>query len=533
MKTKLISTILLSLILCGCTPKNSDNTTPGDGGGSASDAYKFNNYFHWEDGKEDEKVRHTFLPNVEDDIYCSEPDIKTYIKECSVCHHKIQLYEAPESIYTFKLNEDLVSYTLFKFNSKNTAPFVNLFRIPSEYNGLPVTSIGDSDPDCSVYFSSENHNFNELIIPDSITTIRGHVILDNFDSYHFGKNVHDFGEYPSHIFRRNYYVKNYADGKPFMNIDEENEHLKIRDNFVLLDNKIIYYLEDNYEFSNFIFPEYATDMAEWVFEECTLKSITFHKNIKPHSSMINLINVSRSLTVKYEGTLTDWLSLEYVPSIHSISWSGDLDYRLYIDGKRIAGDLTIPEGTEVIPFGAFSYCFDLKSVTFPDETRKIMPNAFSGCYELEELYNFPKDVEMPWGAFNGCISLQTKLEIDNFNNTEEYDYIGNGWMDMSFETGIWNFGYCNALTEITINAGRIGQQVFNYCDNLSKVTLGTGVRQIGNNTFIGCSKLTSIHYKGTTEEWLGNIESEFMYIDPTLKTNGVSVVHCFNGDIEL
>jgi hypothetical protein len=48
----------------------------------------------------------------------------------------------------------------------------------------------------------------------------------------------------------------------------------------------------------------------------------------------------------------------------------------------------------------------------------------------------------------------------------------------------------------------IGDSVFYYCSSLTSVTIGGNVMNIGN-AFPGCSKLTSIIFEGTIEQWNG------------------------------
>ena len=68
------------------------------------------------------------------------------------------------------------------------------------------------------------------------------------------------------------------------------------------------------------------------------------------------------------------------------------------DGKELIqypagreGEFAVPEGTEVIRYGAFANC-TLTKVTFPETLKKIENDAFFGCVTLTEL-SFPESLE--------------------------------------------------------------------------------------------------------------------------------------------
>ena len=62
------------------------------------------------------------------------------------------------------------------------------------------------------------------------------------------------------------------------------------------------------------------------------------------------------------------------------------------------------------------------------------------------------------------------------------------------------FIHCNSVTTLHIeNVSLIGNRAFQSCNNLATITMGTGVRRIGVESFEGCANLTSITFSPNTE----------------------------------
>jgi hypothetical protein len=105
--------------------------------------------------------------------------------------------------------------------------------------------------------------------------------------------------------------------------------------------------------------------------------------------------------------------------------------QLLLDGKGLAGELTIPDGVERIGEMAFWHCGELTGVTIPGSVKSIGNAAFR---------------------------------------------------------------YCAGLTNVTLGDGveSIGYQAFCNCDGLEAVVIPASVAEIGNTTFRDCCALVSI-----------------------------------------
>ena len=114
-------------------------------------------------------------------------------------------------------------------------------------------------------------------------------------------------------------------------------------------------------------------------------------------------------------------------------------------------ELTIPEGTEVIPANCFRLCFGLKKINFNEELREIGERAFTGA-SIDSVLVIPKSVEnIGKHAFDMCRSIE-KLVLPN--NITVADYA---------------FGFTNALAEVEFETEPpqgvvLGTGVFAHCD---------------------------------------------------------------------
>ena len=114
-------------------------------------------------------------------------------------------------------------------------------------------------------------------------------------------------------------------------------------------------------------------------------------------------------------------------------------------------ELTIPEGTEVIPANCFHLCFGLKKINFNEELREIGERAFTAA-SIDSVLVIPKSVEnIGKHAFDMCRSIE-KLVLPN--NITVADYA---------------FGFTNALAEVEFETEPpqgvvLGRGVFAHCD---------------------------------------------------------------------
>ena len=293
----------------------------------------------------------------------------------------------------------------------------------------------------------------------------------------------------------------------------------------------------------------VTSVFPYAFYDCSgLQSVTIGNGVTSIGE--RAFYYCRSITrIYYSGDITGWLNIEGLDNLME-HVSSSLE--LHIDGKKVEGDIIIPEGVTSIPKYAFRYQTGITSVTIPDSVTSIGYYAFGGCSNITrvdysgditgwlniegleylmryvssscELYIGGTKVEgdliipegvtsIPDSAFQnltGITSLTildsvTSIGISAFDNCSSLTSvtIGNGVTSI----GLYAFQNCSRLTSVTIpdSVTSIGNSAFRNCSGLQSVRIGTGVTSIESGAFQNCSSITRVDYSGGITGWL-NIE---------------------------
>jgi hypothetical protein len=208
-------------------------------------------------------------------------------------------------------------------------------------------------------------------------------------------------------------------------------------------------------------------LGAYIFKGCTgLKRVTIHAKVTfidydAFSSCSGLESFSVT------GSGTDF------SAVNGLLLSGK--------GKRLLhgvnGDVTIPDGVEIIRKSAFDSLSGLNSVTIPDTVTNIGTKAFSGCSKLSIL-ELPYNVEtIAKDALSGCTSLKTLcLPHDNFAGKAISTIV-----DLSDCPASMEVRYCGSYT---IGSGRDTkywnyQIIFGKGGSLS-LCRGTEIKNIGS-----------------------------------------------------
>ena len=220
------------------------------------------------------------------------------------------------------------------------------------------------------------------------------------------------------------------------------------------------------------------------FSNCSsLTSVTLGRGVKCVAQ--RAFEGCSSLTeLHYEGTMTEWFELK------EIYYALESECDLYIDGAKVEGVVTIPDGVESIPEFAFWHQDDIVSVILPDSVKTIGRKAFEYCTGLTAV-KFPDGLTtIGEYAFNYCSSLAS---CD----------LPNSVTDM----GMSAFSGCKALTSVVIPDGvtQILGLLFSNCDSLVSVSIPAGVTTIFGGAFSGCESLTTINIPDGVTEMYGNL----------------------------
>lgn len=408
---------------------------------------------------------------------------------------------ASESDFTFELNQDQKSYSIKKCRESAKNGIV----IPSTYNGLPVTSIGNK---------AFNYCFNliDLTIPDSIINIGSYAFYDCpiLTTVTLGNGIKSIGSYAFTLCKK----------LTSINVDENNAYYT-SDNGILFDKDkthLIKYPQAKTD-TNYTLPDSVTHIENEAFYDCgKLTSVDLPDG---------LINIGNFAFYRCS-SLTDIIIPDSVTSIGDHSFSGctnlanctlsknlnSMGNAAFYGCKNIT-DITLPDGiTEIgeytfgncvkltlivipngvtkIGAGAFYCCSNLKNVTLPDSLKSIENDAFNCCDSITEITLPDGLTKIGNNAFTDCVSLASIIIPDSVT-----------------KLGECVFTRCSNLTAAILPDGlkKIPYGLF-YCNfNLTVVAIPESVTLIGEQAFYGCKNLQTIIYGGSVDS-LGKVVVE-------------------------
>lgn len=129
-------------------------------------------------------------------------------------------------------------------------------------------------------------------------------------------------------------------------------------------------------------PEGVTEIGNGAFEDCRdLTTLRLPKTLTVLRG--TTFKGCESLTdVYYSGTLAQWCNVQMDFADANPMTRAD---NFYVDGTRVEGDITLPDGITAIGNNAFAGLRDITSVTVPASVISIGDNAFKDCEKLAYL----------------------------------------------------------------------------------------------------------------------------------------------------
>lgn len=366
------------------------------------------------------------------------------------------------------------------------------FVFPSEYDGIPVTSIGDGA-------FQDSDAMESIVIPKTIRSI--------------GEGV--FAECP-------YLQKITVEAGNPVYRSEGNCIIEIETNRVIAGC------------AESVIPDSATSIGTGAFQNCDkLVSIEIPDTVRQigNNAFANC-DLLRSFTVPAnvrsigEGVFVNCPNLKTlnVDAGNSAYFSRD-NCVIEKDSKTliaVCNGFQIPTdgSVEVIGASVFRNDGSLTQITIPDSVTTIGTSAFAGCTALKKIVIGSGVTYLEPGVFYGCSGL---AEISVSANNSAYYSQGNCVIrkadgkvvlgcknsvipDSQYVTviGAQAFWGCTGLTSITIPDAvtTIESGAFEGCEGLAGVHLGKGVSEVAASAFYGCEKLTSLTVDGANKTYL-------------------------------
>ncbi|MGN0804312.1 MAG: leucine-rich repeat domain-containing protein [Candidatus Coproplasma sp.] len=419
-------------------------------------------------------------------------------------------------------------YSLFRYLGE----FPDI-TIPSEYKGLPVTTIG---PSAFYYYSDavnvtlpnsittiDNKAFNgctnlaSITIPDSVTSIGSEVfnscsavtVYCEATQAQADWNENSLSSIPVVYDCNNNDVA--TDGNIYTMIGgiryalKDNKATVVKQSTALLNNKTI--LENvSYNGNNYT----VTSIASSSFSGCKmLRGLTIPDSI---TSIGNNSFSNCSQIINYTGPT---LFISYLPDsiVNATLTSGTEIKNNEFSRFKSLKSVTIPDSIISIGSYAFANCSNLTSIEIPDSVTTIGSNVFNSCraltvyceatqaqagWNLDSLSSFPivydcknNDVANDGYIYTIIDGIRYALKDDNATVVKQAISL------LGDKTILENVSYKgNNYTVTSIVASS-----FSSCQELRELTIPDCITSIGDTALSGCSKLESINFNGTIAEW--------------------------------
>ena len=352
---------------------------------------------------------------------------------------------ASESDLTFTLNEDGKSYSVTDCHRYVSGKLI----IPSTYNGLSVTSIGD-------YAFEDCESLTSISIPDSVTKIGSSAFstCTNLKNVTLSKSLISLGS------------------MAFLGTAIESIEI----------------------------PKSLDSCSAGWNSSYTLDGVTYSEyNKGPFGLCENLKTVTfeKGTTQIPEYLFTGCVGLEKISIPDTVTI---IERGAFEDCFRLK-EVTIPDSVTEIQYDAFYRCVSLPSVTIPDSVTILRNSIFDGCSALETAKLSKNIDKIASYMFRNCTSLKSIDVPEKVKAIQNYAFYGCSSLKEvtlleTLETiGSYAFQNCVALERINIPkyVNSIGSQAFMGCEALSTVDIADySIQEIKTDTFKDCPGLNRI-----------------------------------------
>ena len=164
--------------------------------------------------------------------------------------------------------------------------------------------------------------------------------------------------------------------------------------------------------------------------------------------------------------------------------------------SQLLESVVLPEGVLSVGKEAFRYCENLRSVSLPESLQNLGRNAFEYCYALEEI-SIPANVEtlnegdnsQPFKFCESLVSIEVDPDNRNYKSEEGVLFSKDGKTLIAYPGSRVGESY-----QIQEGVEKLGDYAFCKAQNLQEVTLGEDVEEIGAFCFAVMPALVNINF---------------------------------------
>jgi len=381
---------------------------------------------------------------------------------CTVCGELSANLPDSEGL-GFALNADGESYSVIGLYNATG----RVIKIPSEFDGKPVTAIGDG-----AFLNCRDIEY--VLLPASINAIGEEAFraCGSLKSVTIPDGVTEIG------------LRTFFDCR---NLEKVN------------------------------IPESVTTIGGEAFRDCySIKEIKIPDSVTAigHEAFYSCSNLN-SIIMPVGGVNIQWGAF-YKCGYYDVdnNWYGDALYigRHLISVRSTAsGEFVIRHGTVSVAGHAFEENTEITNVIIPDSVRVLGDQAFQGCKGLTEIF-IPNNVTyLGVNAFMNCTGLEN-ITIPSATTSVSKAA----------------FQLCSGLKRVIIQDGTtsLKEYCFSPCVELKSVIIPESVTEIDRYAFNDCKQLETIYYWGTKAQW-EEIKKGYGWNMNT----GNYTVHCADGDL--
>lgn len=276
--------------------------------------------------------------------------------------------------------------------------------IPSEIDGIPVTSIGDFAFTSCLYLM-------KVTIPNSVTNIgfRAFCNCKSLKNINIPDSVTSIGQ---EALYETAWLKNRREENPLVIVNNLlidgrtcTGDVEVPDDVISIIGGAFYGCEG---LTGITIPDTVTNIGDEAFYECvSLTDINIPDSVKNIGycafcgceALIDVI-IPEDATIG-EGAFSETPWLEEKREEGSLV----IINNVLVDGTGCSGKVEVPQGVSIIEANAFFLCTGLTDITLPDSVTIIGESAFYGCYALTSVTIPDSVTSLGNGAFYNCSNL--------------------------------------------------------------------------------------------------------------------------------